>query len=190
MMRTAYSLTAATAFITLLATNQNVSADPTVTVANPPTNPAHTSSVDDPGPHSIPILQKSAALFRHLLSGHHPAGSARQAARGSARFGVRLVPPKQFLSSGRLHQLCDAVDLCPSDVEHPVRLRHGVCVRSGDDGLRRRGQCSHGADVDKWELRQYRYVSRRDGVPARLRGEPVCGDSSLVGDRCPNATGS
>ena len=49
MMRTAYSLIAATAFIALLATNQNVSADPTVTVANPPTNPAHTSSVDDPG---------------------------------------------------------------------------------------------------------------------------------------------
>src|SRR5215471_6300312 len=49
MMRTAYSLIAVTAFITLLATNQNVSADPTVTVANPPTNPAHTSSVDDPG---------------------------------------------------------------------------------------------------------------------------------------------
>ena len=48
MMRTAYSLIAA-GLITLLATNQNASADPTVTVANPPTNPAHTSSVDDPG---------------------------------------------------------------------------------------------------------------------------------------------
>jgi len=178
MTRTAYSLIAATAFITLLATNQNVSADPTVTVANPPTNPAHTSSVDDPG--RIP--------YQFFKNQQPCSGTSCQG--GSARFGLRLVPPKQFLSSGRLHQLCDAVDLCPSDVEHPVRLRHGVCVRSGDAGLRRRGQCSHGADVDKWELRQYRYVSRRDGVPARLRGEPVCGDSSLVGDRCPNATGS
>src|SRR5262249_47232383 len=147
MTRTAYSLIAATAFITLLATNQNVSADPTVTVANPPTNPAHTSSVDDPG--RIP--------YQFFKNQQPCSGTSCQG--GSPRFGLRLVPPKQFLSSGRLHQLCDAVDLCPSDVEHPVRLRHGVCVRSGDAGLRRRGQCSHGADVDKWELRQYRYVS-------------------------------
>jgi hypothetical protein len=49
MNRTTYRLIAAAGFITLLGTDQNVSADPTVTVANPPTNPAHTSSVDDPG---------------------------------------------------------------------------------------------------------------------------------------------
>jgi len=49
MTRMTYSRITAASFIALLATNQNVSADPTVTVANTPTNPAHTSNVDDPG---------------------------------------------------------------------------------------------------------------------------------------------
>ena len=49
MMKTAYILIAAASFITLVATSRSVSADPMVTVVNPATNPAHTSSVDDPG---------------------------------------------------------------------------------------------------------------------------------------------
>jgi hypothetical protein len=81
MTRTAYSLIAAASLITLLATNQNVSADPTVTVANPPTNPAHTSSVDDPG--RIPYQ-----FFKNLQP---CSGSVCQVTTPPVPVGKRLV---------------------------------------------------------------------------------------------------
>jgi hypothetical protein len=75
MTTTARIVIAATGLIAVLPTSQSL-ADPSVTVINAPTNPAKTSSVDEPGrnPYQFTAVQPCAAHSCTVTTPNVPAG--------------------------------------------------------------------------------------------------------------------